>query len=88
MIDVAKLKIELDEHRGCYEQVEKLTNAAYNQGMDWCKIFDLVFSDEISKKCDLDYYNPDTGYDDDVLAFESALKEKVEELEKLYNALK
>ena len=87
MINVEKLNEKLDEHKACLEQVDKLVDAAYGQGMDWMKIYDVVFSDDISNKCDLDYYSPDMGYDDDVLAFQTALKEKVVELEELYKTL-
>lgn len=88
MIDIDILKIKLDEHKACHIQVDKLVNAAYDQGMDWTKIHNLVFSSDISGMCDVDIDTSSMGYDDDVLRFKSELRDKIEELEKTYNVLK
>ena len=37
--------------------------------------YDLIFSDDMSAKVKLDYYDPDTSYEEDVLAWIGALDE-------------
>ena len=49
----------------------------------WKKLYDFVFSEEISKKIyerfgELDYYDPDTSYYEDVTAYINAFKEFAE----------
>ena len=53
----------------------------------WETKYDLVFSDEISKciretGISLDYCDPDTSYEEDVLAYVNAVKVKAEDLGK------
>lgn len=52
----------------------------------WETKYELVFSKSISGRMfalyPLDYYDPDTSYEEDVLAFCSAAKEKALELER------
>ena len=48
--------------------------------MSWEEKYDLIFSSEISQKvCKLargfDYYDPDTTYEEDVMAFFNSFKE-------------
>ena len=56
----------------------------------WETTYDLVFSDALSKPIyqalrelnqRLDYYDPDSSYEDDVLAFASAVEDKVQQLQ-------
>lgn len=53
---------------------------------DWETKYDLVFSPDMSRRMSalyrLDYYDPDTSYEEDVLAFCRAVNEKADELEK------
>lgn len=60
----------------------------------WESAYDLVFSDAISKRVyaelremnqSLDYYDPDTTYEEDVQAFADAVDSKVGELNNLLN---
>ena len=37
--------------------------------------YDLIFSDDMSAKVKLDYYDPDTSYEEDVLAWIGAFDE-------------
>lgn len=52
----------------------------YDSNLPWDTKYDLIFSENISRKIfslvRLDYYDPDTTYEEDVKAFISALKEK------------
>ena len=46
----------------------------YTSGLTWEVKYDLIFSSEVSQHVNefLDYYDPDSGYDDDVRAFMDA----------------
>lgn len=66
-------------------------DASGNQsGSDpWERAYDIIFSDRVSTRVfalsrilghRLDYYDPDTSYEEDVRAFANALAEHVEEL--------
>lgn len=57
-----------------YEKAKKIINS----DLDWEAKYDLIFSDEISRKFNLDYYDPDTSYREDVMAFMDALEEYME----------
>jgi hypothetical protein len=49
--------------------------------------FDLIFSEDLSQALgqifSLDYYNPDTSYEEDVAAYVSALRDKCAELRQI-----
>lgn len=57
-------------------------NRIYNSELSWEDKYDLIFSENISMQVfaeiDLNYYDPDMDYEDDVRAFMKALNEKVE----------
>lgn len=62
------------------------------RGADWDSVFGLVFNPETSTAAftlleninnSLNYYDPDTSYEEDVIAFANALKEKVTSLQNL-----
>lgn len=54
------------------------------QPSSWDEKYKQIFCPEVSRTvfslCHLDYYDPDTTYEDDVLAFVSAFDSKIEEL--------
>lgn len=59
----------------------------------WEEAYDTIFSDKVSHrvwdafeklKVHFEYYDPDMGYDDDVLAFYNAVKDKLEEMKPDY----
>ena len=56
--------------------------------VDWEIKYDLIFckavSSRIFKIVNLDYYDPDTSYREDVQAFMSACEEKMQEIESKY----
>ena len=66
--------------KSLYNKAEEIV--ASNES--WKDKYDLIFSDEISKKVfeltNLDYYDPDMDYNDDVLAFMNAFENKINEL--------
>jgi hypothetical protein len=43
--------------------------------LSWKAKYDLIFSDDISMKVKLDYYDPDTSYEEDVYAWMTAFDE-------------
>lgn len=65
-------------------KLQHLTDEAiriYESELPWETKYDLIFSDEISGAIfnivDLDYYDPDASYEEDVRAFVMALKERM-----------
>ena len=82
-------------------QLQQLVSNTMNQSVlsdktdPWETAYGLVFSDLLSKPVHnalrelnqrLDYYDPDTSYEDDVLAFAHAVNEKVEQLQVLLDS--
>jgi hypothetical protein len=67
------------------EKIVKLNNKTQEiinrDDLEWEQKYDKIFSDKISRKVQklirLDYYDPDTSYEEDVMAFASALNEWV-----------
>ena len=67
------------------EKIRKINNKVqeliWRNDLDWEQKYDRIFSDQISRKVHklihLDYYDPDTSYEEDVSAFASALDEWV-----------
>lgn len=53
--------------------------------LDWEEKYDLIFSDNISKRVYhlFDWYDPDTSYEEDVTYFMNAFREDVEHRNKL-----
>ena len=64
----------------------------WQRGADWDSVFGLVFNEDTSTAAfaalksinnSLDYYDPDTSYEEDIMAFANALNEKVTSLQNL-----
>ena len=58
----------------------------YESNISWEIKYHLIFSDEVSgvlNKIPLDYYDPDTSYQEDVMAYIAAIKEKLVEIESI-----
>jgi hypothetical protein len=59
-------------------------NNIYNSDLDWETKYDLIFSENVSKyvfrTIRLDYYDPDTSYEEDVTAFVNAFNDKMAEI--------
>lgn len=69
-----------------------MDKVVFADGVDWETKYDIVFSEDISKKIratgiSFDWCDPDMGYDDDVMAYYWSVRWKAEELEKIIKAL-
>lgn len=71
------------------KNLQKEANEIYNSDIPWETKYKLIFSKNISRKFyelieeineHFSYYDPDSSYDDDVIAFISAMNEKIEEI--------
>lgn len=65
------------------QKLNKKANEIYNDDqLTWEEKYDLIFSEKISRKVHslvtLDYYDPDTSYQEDVSAFVHAFNEKMQ----------
>ena len=61
-----------------YEEKNKIYETAQRvvtSDLEWQDKYDMIFSDGISSMFSLDYYDPDTSYEEDVMAFMNALDE-------------
>lgn len=70
-----------------YEEKVKIYEEAkgiFSSSISWEEKYDLIFSNNISKKMDFDWYDPDCGYDDDVIAFMNAFDSYMIKQEKLH----
>lgn len=70
----------LKEDETTFDTIENINDKAQNiinSNKSWETKYDLIFSDDISNKVHelihLEYYDPDTSYEEDVLAFANAL---------------
>ena len=64
-------------------EIFEMMEAIIDSDLDWEQKYDLIFSEDISisiSKLNLlqDYYDPDSSYKDDVLAYYNAVKDCVE----------
>lgn len=71
------------------KHVKKEANEIFNSDMSWETKYNLIFSKNISGVFyalleeineHFNYYDPDCDYDDDVIAFISAINEKIEDI--------
>lgn len=71
------------------KNLQKEANEIYNSDISWETKYKLIFSKNISRKFNelieesnesFSYYDPDCDYEDDVIAFISAMNEKIEEI--------
>lgn len=81
----------LTHSEALFIQLAEKAVAIRNSGRAWEEKYDMIFSEQISKKIAatdvrIDYYDPDTSYEEDVNAYVNALIEKVEYLKGLKNA--
>lgn len=60
-----------EEKKKIYERAKRIIAS----DLDWEEKYDMIFSEEISRRFSLDYYDPDTSYEEDVIAFMNALGE-------------
>lgn len=57
-----------EEKKKIYERAKRIIAS----DLEWKDKYDMIFSEEISRKISLDYYDPDTTYEEDVMAFMKA----------------
>lgn len=71
------------------KNLQKEANEIYNSDISWETKYKLIFSKNISSRFNelieeinehFSYYDPDSDYEDDVIAFMSAMNEKIEEI--------
>jgi hypothetical protein len=64
--------------------IHENANRIFNSEASWETKYELIFSDAISEKVfrelRLDYYDPDTTYEEDVTAFMNAFNQKMEDI--------
>jgi hypothetical protein len=70
------------------KRLHKKANDIYNHTfLTWEEKYHQIFSDDVSKKVfeliSLDYYDPDTDYDEDVIAFMTAFNERIKNLNEI-----
>lgn len=75
-----------------FVELARLAAKVAESDADWKTKYQTIFSDEISKTMFTtglapDYYDPDTSYKEDVLAFVDAMNAKADEIEKILNAV-
>ena len=63
-----------------HEEILKLHKVAtkiFESDLNWEEKYDMIFSENISKKLDFDYCDPDTSEEEDVTAWMRAFDEYV-----------
>jgi hypothetical protein len=65
--------------KSIYDKAKKIYEA---EDLDDEEKYDMIFSDEISRKVSFDYYDPDTTYEEDVAAFMRGFEEYIETLQR------
>lgn len=53
------------EKKRTYERAKRIVAS----DLEWNEKYDMIFSDEVSRKLKFDWCDPDSGYDDDVRAY-------------------
>ena len=66
-----------EEKKKIYEKAKRIIAS----DLEWEEKYDMIFSEEVSHKFSLDYYDPDTSYEEDVIAFMNALDEHMRKQE-------
>jgi len=74
----------------CYKEKKEIYERAKRiiaSDLEWEDKYGIIFSKEISRKFNLNYYDPDTSYEDDVMAFMNALDEYMIKQEIIFNQI-
>lgn len=71
------------ERKRIYERSKRIINS----DLSWEDKYDMIFSEEISRNFSLDYYDPDTSYQEDVMAFMGALDDYMRKQEIIENQI-
>ena len=72
-----------NEHGKAPELFQLMKSIIENPNLDWDEKYNFIFSEHISKQIfkalpDFSYYDPDSGYQDDVMAFYLAVKDELD----------
>ena len=59
-----------EQKRAAYERARRI----YESSLEWEQKYDMIFSKEISHLFKFDWYDPDSSYEDDVIAYMQALE--------------
>lgn len=73
-----------------YQEKEKIYQRAKKivaSDLEWEDKYDMIFSDDVSKKVRFDYYDPDTSYQEDVEAFMYGFEEYMEKERIIFNQI-
>lgn len=62
------MEISFPELKEVYKEAKEI----FGSSISWEAKYDLIFSDRISKKVSFSWYDPDTSYEEDVMAFMDA----------------
>jgi hypothetical protein len=83
--------IAMRERLDTYLAIVADATAILESEATWEMKYNLIFSDEVSTRANalftLDYYDPDTTYEEDVTAWVRAAEEKAEEVRIIREAL-
>lgn len=80
---INEVELTYGEKVAIYERAKKIAAS----DLSWKNKYDMIFSKEISHKLDFDYYDPDSDYDDDVIAFMNAFDDYMKKQEIIKNQI-
>lgn len=91
MTEIQRLQQFVDINQRAHRVIDvalaEYPNAGNEDWEPWSDVYDTIFSDDISKKAlgivSFDWYDPDTTYYEDVMAFMSAFDEECEHIKKI-----
>lgn len=55
------------------KEIHEFAKRIIDSDLEWKEKYDIIFSEEVSRKFSLNYYDTDTSYEEDVMAFMDAL---------------
>jgi hypothetical protein len=55
--------------------------------LSWVDKYDMIFSEDISRKTDFEWYDPDCDYEDDVRAFMEGFEKWMEKLKIVHDQI-
>jgi len=80
---IDEVELSYEEKVSIYEKAKRIVAS----DLAWNEKFDMIFSKEISRKIDFDYYYPDGDYDEDVIAFMNGFDEYMKKQEIIKNQI-
>lgn len=91
MTEIQRLQQFVDINKRAHRIIdaawEEYPNATLEDWAPWSDVYDMIFSDNISRAAlgivYFDWYDPDTTYYEDVMSFMSAFDEECEHIKKI-----